>query len=171
MTGDHEIVVQAAGHEPNAFRITIAEGESKELSVAAGPALPASLTPAQPPPVVPDRPEPAAESDDTLAYVLGGIGVAGIVVGSVTGAMIMNKNRTIDAQCNDNNECTDEGLAAVDDAKGLVPISNVAWIVGVVGLGAGTYLLVTSGPSSPGDEGAHGLARPRGIGFQLTGEL
>jgi len=167
--GEHVVEVQASGHEPKKFNITLAEGESKQLEVSVGPALP---TPAPEPviPTSPSQPGPAPETDNTLAYVFGGIGVAGVVVGSITGAMLINKNRTIDAQCNENNQCSDKGLAAVDDAKGLVPISNVAWIVGVVGLGAGTYLLVTSGPSTP-EESQQAITRPRGIGIQLSGEL
>ena len=170
--GEHEIEVITPGHAPKRYAAAVAEGEVKELDVTVGGRLP-ERPEATEAPLVPPRaaPEPVAEPDNSLAYVLGGVGIAGVVVGSITGAMLIDKNRTIDAQCNADNECTEQGLAAVEDAKGLVPISNVAWVVGVVGLGASTYLFVTSGPSAPGDEGAGALRRPHGIGLRLAGDL
>ena len=168
--GDHVVEVRAAGHEPRRYAVAVAEGETKELNVSAGRAL--SGGPVRPnAPATPADREPPAAPDNTLAYVLGGIGVAGVVVGSVTGAMLMSKNRTIDEQCNASNECSPAGLEAVDQAKGLLPISNVAWIVGVVGLGAGTVLLVTSGSPTPPRESTGALVRPRGIGLHVVGEL
>ncbi len=166
--GAHVVEVRAKGHEPRSYRVAMQEGESKELHVTAGAQLPD--VPQQEPRTVPSHIRIQEEPDDTLAYVLGGMGVAGVVVGSVTGMMLWGKNRTIDAQCDARNQCSEEGLEAVDDAKGLLPVSNAAWVVGVVGLGASTYLFVTSGPSSDSREVTSSVPR-QGIGMHLRGEF
>jgi hypothetical protein len=168
--GEHVVEARAPGYEPRRFRVTVSESESKDLQVTVGPRLP------EPPPEkarsTPSQPNTTEVPDDTVAYVLGGIGVAGVIVGSVTGMMLWGKNRTIDAQCNARNECSEDGLEAVDDAKGLLPISNAAWVIGVVGIGASTYLFVTSGPSQPSTTGELTSSVPRqGIGMHLRGEF
>lgn len=165
--GTHVVEVRAPGHEPKRFRFTVAEAESKDLHVTVGPRLPEPTADAPPPSL--DQQLERPDSDRSLAYALGGIGLAGVIVGSVTGAMLWNKNRTIDAQCNDRNQCSSEGLGAVEDAKGLLPVSNVAWIVGVVGLGASTYLFLTSGPSEAGPPGPAQSVVGDGVGVHVRG--
>ncbi len=66
-------------------------------------------------------------------------GIAGLVVGTVTGIMSMSKKREVDRECA-GSACTPEGKAAADSGRTLGNVSTVAFGVGVVGLGAGVVL-------------------------------
>jgi len=88
----------------------------------------------------------------TLGYVLGGVGVAGVAAAAVTGVLLLNAKSTADERCTP--RCIDaagrfdqEGADAVSLGQTLLPINAVSWAVAVLGLGAGTYFIVTS-PSS-----------------------
>lgn len=89
----------------------------------------------------------------TLAYVLGGIGLVGLVTGGVTGALLLDAHSTAEEHCKP--RCIDatgrvdqEGVDAVNLGRTLVPINVIAWGVGIAGLAAGTYLFLTSGKST-----------------------
>jgi hypothetical protein len=79
-----------------------------------------------------------------LGYVLGGIGVAGFITGAVAGALTLQKKGVVSDHC-PNKECDPEGLDAVDSGKTLGVITTAGLITGVVGVGAGTYLIVSAG--------------------------
>jgi hypothetical protein len=171
--GKHVIEVTAPGHEPRTFEIELVESEHKTQAIAPGPAIvepePASA-PTAPEPVRDEGPRDTGTSSggSTLGWVLGGIGVAGLAVATVTGVMILGKNSTASSHC-ENNLCDAEGMDAAQSGKDLIPINTVAWAVGVVGIGSGAVLLLTSGPSSPSGESASRPSPPRGIGIQLGG--
>jgi hypothetical protein len=85
----------------------------------------------------------------TLGFILGGVGIAGLVTATVTGILILGDKSTADEVCRPKCLNADGTLnkSAVDDVnqgKTLVPINFVAWGVGLVGVGVGTYLLLTS---------------------------
>jgi len=106
-------------------------------------------------PTPPTKQAPA--TDLTLAYVAGGIGAAGVVVGLVTGAMLMTNRNKITSHCDAARRCDQAGLDAVDSSKTSVPVNKAAWIVGIVGLGAGTVLFLTASPSDDGVPGMSGV--------------
>jgi hypothetical protein len=85
----------------------------------------------------------------TLGFVLGGIGVAGIAAGAVTGILVLNAKSTADERCTPRCVSADgkpdqEGIDAVNRGNTLIPINAIAFGVGVVGLAAGAYFLLTS---------------------------
>lgn len=171
--GKHVIEVTAPGHEPRTFDIELQESEQKTLAIALGPEIVEPepvLTPNEPQPLRDEGPRDVETSSggSTLGWVLGGIGVAGLAVATVTGVMILGKNSTASSHC-ENNLCDAEGMDAAQGGKDLIPINTVAWAVGVVGVGSGAVLLLTSGPSSPSGESAHRPSPPRGVGIQLGG--
>lgn len=91
----------------------------------------------------------------TLGFVLGGVGVAGLVAAGVTGFMLLDAQSTADDDCTlpsetpDAKRCrTDDGRSAVSRGETLLPINAVAWGVGVVGLAAGTFFILTSSKKS-----------------------
>ena len=87
------------------------------------------------------------EADRTLAYVAGGVGAAGLLVGAVTGFMAMGKANTAEDHCWDTptKGCDQEGVDANSSGKTLAAVSTVGFAVGVVGLGLGTYFILTTG--------------------------
>lgn len=86
----------------------------------------------------------------TLGFVIGGVGLAGIVVGGIFGGLAFAQNGTADANCPFNNGtgCNSTGVSAGSDASTSATISTVAFIAGAVCLGTGVVLVLV-GKSSP----------------------
>jgi len=149
--GEQHVVVELDGRRSEQ-RIAIAKGEKKELVLelpAPEQVAPASAPPAAAAPSAPAR--PTKSRSNALAYVAGGIGLAGIAVGSVTGAMVFGKKGTIDDHC-DGKACDQQGLDAADSAKTLGLVSTIGFGVGAVGLATATVLLLTGSSSeAPAD--------------------
>lgn len=141
--GTHRLVVDADGREPKEFVVTLGERESRALEVMPGPAR------AEQGPVAPLPPEPSSGSGrKTLGYVLAGVGVAGLVTGIVAGVMVLGDKSTVDANCDDDKRCNAEGLDAAERGKTMGIVTTVGLVTGAVGLGAGTYLIVSAAPST-----------------------
>lgn len=169
--GEHVLVVQV-GQARSEQRVALAVGESRELTLQ----LPSSDTsPAsarRDAPAVAAGPEQDAgpqSSSNTLAYVVGGVGVAGVLVGSVTGALVFSKKSTIADHCR-GVDCDQQGLDAADSAKTLGLVSTIGFGVGVAGLATATVLLLSGSKerASPGVS-ASVVARGRGAELGLRG--
>ncbi|MGC4094032.1 MAG: hypothetical protein QM756_40210 [Polyangiaceae bacterium] len=84
----------------------------------------------------------------TVALVAGGIGVVGVVVGSVYGLQASSKWKDAKAGCTSYPYgCSPDALKGADDARGFATLSTVGFIVGGVGLAAGAVLWFTAGSS------------------------
>jgi len=153
--GSHEVVASAPGYLPAKTQVSLSEGSRHSIklklepdpnAVAATPEPPAPVTP--PPQPIPGTPPPAArQKDNTLAYVLLGVGGAGIVVGGITGMMAIQKKGDLD--CPDN-ECRGTDADKLGSAWTMATISTIGFGVGLVSAGVGTVLLFTG----KSDEGA-----------------
>ena len=146
--GEHAISTQLPGGPEHVQKLTIGVGESKQVivefvlprSTGAASAAPAptatssSATPAA---------APSASGLRTWGYAAGGIGLAGVVLGSVTGLMSMNKKKTVDDNC-DGPVCNQQGLSASEDGRTLANVSTVGFAVGIVGIAAGAILLIAA---------------------------
>ena len=136
--GKQTIEVSAPGRQTAVFEVTLAEGQSESLAVEVGP------------PADPGTEDPAGasvsteQSSPTLGYVVGGIGVAGLVVGGVTGVMVLGKKSTVDDNCDANKICNREGADAADAGRTLGTVSTIGFVVGAVGVGLGAYLVLSS---------------------------
>jgi hypothetical protein len=92
---------------------------------------------------------PSTESRrPAAAYVAGGIGLAGLAVGVVTGLMTMHAASTYKDHCNAG-QCDSEGLDAASTGRTLQVVSPIGFAVGAVGIGAGAWLWFTA-PTSNG---------------------
>ncbi|HVJ22252.1 MAG TPA: hypothetical protein VM686_42895, partial [Polyangiaceae bacterium] len=116
--------------------------EQHKLVVEAGDPAASAARAAAPAPA-----EPAAAAADggssarTWGFVVGGVGIAGIVTGAVTGALVLSKKSTVNSEC-DGKQCTAEGVEAGEDGKLFSTVSTVAFAVGVVGVAAGATLIL-----------------------------
>jgi hypothetical protein len=154
--GEHVVVTRTPGQPEERLTLSIAAGDAKRLELPFRPAPPPSTAPAPAPVVEPTArpPEPQAPpSDDggdsqrTLGYVAGGVGLVGLVVGSVTGLLVLDRKATVDAECV-NHACTKEGKQAADSGQSLAAVSTIAFGVGLAGLATGVTLVLTA----PGDQ-------------------
>jgi hypothetical protein len=146
--GSHEVVATAEGYLPAKTNVSLSEGSRHSITlklepdpnaVAAQPAEPVAPPPAPIPPAPPATPPPAAKNN-TLSYVLLGVGAAGIVVGSVTGVMAMGAENDLD--CPDK-ECRGSNIDKLDSANTLALVSTIGFGVGIASAAVGTILLFT----------------------------
>jgi hypothetical protein len=98
------------------------------------------------------RPLAATKIDDagtfrTLAFVAGGVGVAGLAVGTGFGVMAMSQHDDSKELCNAQNQCTPEGGSLRDKAKTSALVSTIGFGVGIAGVAAGAVLFFTLGRS------------------------
>ncbi|HEV8244665.1 MAG TPA: hypothetical protein VGP93_02765, partial [Polyangiaceae bacterium] len=84
--GHFDVLVTAPNSASRTYTIDLAEGETAELDITAGEAVP---PPEEKP--APPAEQPSAGQHRTLTYVLGGVGAAGLVVGTVAGIVTLNK--------------------------------------------------------------------------------
>ena len=105
-------------------------------------AVPASTTGAAAATTVDSTPpEPAAKKSLAPVYVAYGVGGAGLIVGSVTGALAMSKA----SDC-PNKVCNTQ--SDLDSAKSMATVSTISFGVGIAGVAVGTILLLTGKSSS-----------------------
>ena len=162
--GAHTVEASAAGHKPFKTSVTVAkDGEAIEVTV---PKLEAEAPVAPPPPpVTADEPSAAStksadgSSQRTLGFIVGGVGVAGVAVGAVTGLMAIGKANDAKTSCPDDGRCASQAAVdASDSAKTLGLVSTIGFIAGAVGIGAGSVLVFTAPSGNASTKG--GLASP-----------
>jgi hypothetical protein len=154
--GAHGVVVTAPGRAERVYDVALVEAQHLSLDVAPGAAAEPGKEPAPP---LRNKPTTGSRGDRTLAYVLGGIGIAGVVTGTVAGIVTLNKKSTVDDNCNAQKQCTDAGLAAADTGQQWANIATFGFVVGAVGLGAGTYFFLAASPTRDGVTGATATLR------------
>jgi hypothetical protein len=156
--GEHVVVTRLpAGGEVRAT-VTLAFGEAKRLELQ----IPA------PPPAV-EAPGSkhalsanAAGETNTLrqwGWALGGVGLAGVLTGSITGIVVLQKKATVDDHCEET-LCDGEGKKAADSGKTLATVSSVAFGVGLTAVAASIVLLIATEPS-PAKSGQSAGFTPR----------
>ena len=177
--GDHVIVTTAPGRTDVRSTITLAEGEHREVMMVAGPEKPVQADPKSgqgpvaPPPTT-DAPTHGAGW--TAGFVIGGIGVASLVAGGVTGVLVILNSNTRQTQC-PNNMCPDDAAkkkaeAATKAGQLFSIISPIALGVGAAGLGVGIALVATSSSKTPPVSATAALtALPGGAGFMMQGRF
>ncbi|MBK9002156.1 MAG: tetratricopeptide repeat protein [Myxococcales bacterium] len=138
--GKHEVRAEAEGMKPYKESIELAEKDKKHLSV-----LMTELPSEEPAEAPAEKAEPKKSGgSNTLAYVALGVGVVGVGVGAFMGLQAKSTKSDIDAKCQ-NGVCGEDQRDLYDKGKTQANISTAGFIVGAVGLGVGTVLLLTGG--------------------------
>lgn len=147
--GVHTVTVKKAGHVDAKYTIELAEGASRTIDVAPGP------------PDVHSNETPPARGGAlrTAGWIAGGVGVASLGVGLVTGAFALERSNVAHAHCDSSGACDQRGLDALDASKNLGALSTATVAVGA-GLLVGGLLLVVLGKPS-----ASATARPAVVQF------
>jgi hypothetical protein len=138
--GVHHLLVSAPGRRTQAVDVDLAEGRTLQVTVAPGAAADGggTATPA------------SAEQASPGPWIVGGIGVAGLVVGAVTGALVLHDKSAADAGCSDvTKTCTPDAKAAADAGRSLGPVTTVALVAGAAGVAAGAIWLGVRGSGQP----------------------
>jgi hypothetical protein len=160
--GVYAVVVTAPGRQRTEAKITVAEGATASLDVSAGPPAPdVALIP-----VVEPHPSQRGSSH-TAGWVIGGFGVAGLVMGTVAGIATLSHKSTVDDNCNpDTKKCNSTGYDAAQSGKTLGLLTTIGLAAGAAGVGIGAYLLL-SGSSEPTSTRVGAELSPGGATFAV----
>jgi hypothetical protein len=144
--GTHEFIVVSPGRSQRRYSARLAEGARQELTVEPGPPLrkqpvakPASTK-------IDRRNERNASFQRTAGFITAGGGVASLIFSAVAGVLVLDRKQTVDREC-DGASCNDAGLEAADSGRTLSSLSTIAFSVGLLAVGSGTYLILSSRPS------------------------
>jgi hypothetical protein len=164
--GSHTLTASADGYKKwsTTFDVSNASGES----VVDVPELEAEPHAATEPSETHEKPKPTAieentngDTQRTIGLVVGGIGVAGLVVGGIFGGLAFSKKSAADADCPGDNHraCTPQGKQESDDSTAFGNVSTAAFIAGGA-LALGGAVLYFTAP----DHGKVGWSVAPGLG-------
>lgn len=147
--GPHTVRATLDGFLPTEKACLLAEGESMTLRLDLQVDPEKNQAHDEAPKPNPAEPLPAPSTTRrTLAIGALGLGGAALVVGGVTGALVIAKHSSLAGACPDA-RCNHDHSADVDAYRRLGTVSTVSFIVGGVAASAGVILLLTAPKSSP----------------------
>jgi hypothetical protein len=157
--GEHVIVATTPDGVHHETRVTVERGQRRTviLDLSAIPTPSATSTPTATTTTTAtsttnstSTPNPTTTSTAnplrTWAWIAGGIGLAGLAVGSIAGAVVMGDASTIQSQCRPDLSCSPSGLSAASQSRTFAPISDVGFAVGGAGLATALVLFLLPGP-------------------------
>jgi hypothetical protein len=178
--GTHQITASAPGYLQAQSYVTLTEGGRQELTLslvkdpnaaAAAAPPPTPTAPVRPATPISHPPSVPESKPKTAAYVLLGVGAAGLVTGGVTGVMALGKKNDLD--CPDKECPPGTQQDNLDSAKTLALVSTIGFGVGIAGAVVGTILLVSGGKSESPQTATLPRTRPyvRGNTIGLEGSF
>jgi hypothetical protein len=162
--GRHSIRVTADGFVSAGRSVTLSEAQEQELTIQleAPPQVDLQETPA-------DAAAPAEAEhrrSDLPMWIAFGAGGAGIVFGSVTGIIALNKHGKLEDECKlgpEKNDCPPAQEDELSSYHTFATLSSVGFGVGLAGAATGVILLLTNKGSAPTTTGA-GITPRIGLG-------
>lgn len=174
--GQYVVKASAPGKTPWETKVAV-EGEGAVINVEVPPLEPRRGAPGPAPPQGTPRPPsaPAAPAprppipDDAgaqrprgwqlpLGGVALGLGAAGLGVGTTLG--FVAKSTADDADCNDADACTEDGLETRRKARGQGDIGTAVFVAGAVLAAGGVVLVITAPSDKAAKRAAAGQPRP-----------
>lgn len=140
--GEHRFTFEAEGLRRADKAIVMHEGERNRLEHIV---LDLGRAPIRTDSAAPSA--PAGNSQRIIALAVGGVGVVGLVIGSVLGLVSKsNYDHALQAECgnNPNGGCSPEGIADGKSAHGQAAASTVAFVAGGALLAGGAVLYFTA---------------------------
>ena len=158
--GSYTVTASAPGRRPWKTTVDVAEAEFKsvqvpELEPEAAPAPAPELPPAPravveaPPAAPPVAAPPPATGGHAVGWIIGGTGVAALAVGAGFGLASFSSYHDAESLCPSHRNCSIDALSARSSATARAWVSNVAFGVGLVGTGIGTWLLLSGRHAAP----------------------
>jgi serine/threonine-protein kinase len=175
--GPHAVDATASGRKPWHGQVTV-DGPAAQASLEV-PVLEAGPAPEAPPVAapapalaaapVPPPPPSNGTGQRVIGAIIGGVGVVGVALGAVFGAMAKSDNDDAGKQCLTDTACTPQALTLTTSAKHEATGSTVGFIAGGALLATGVVVFLTAphagatpttglGVSPLVGEGAAGLA-------------
>ena len=160
--GDHEFKFEVAGEAPVVKHFVILEGAQsrREEIVVGAPPLPETTA---------ERPHGRPLSTPrVLAVVSGGVGLAAIAAGAITGELAISHADATKSNCpfdGTKDRCNASALNDMNQAKGLALASDVSFGVGALGVIGAVVLWVVGAPHAPP---ATGFSDPKSWYWGIT---
>jgi len=181
--GQHTFTFATAGRPPYDQSFLIIEGQKDRHETITLPAT-APASPPPPPataPVVGTADEATTHSSPmkAVAFVLGGVGLATVIVGAVTAVVADSKWHDSESECASTTQCPNHAQSVNDHntASSLAAVSTVTLIAGGAALAAGVTLFFVA-PKATDEKPAQGLSLrvdpllgPGVEGFELEGHF
>jgi hypothetical protein len=137
--GEHVVRVSVPGRTVREMKFVLVKSEKRTLDLE----LPEESSIATPAPIrITDRPG-VGNGWRTAAIVVGSAGLAGIIVGGVTGGIAISKKSIVDQECN-GIRCTLAGKEAGDAGRMIANASTVGFALGLAGTAASAVLWFTA---------------------------
>jgi hypothetical protein len=164
--GEHTLTATAAGKTPWSSHVVATAGAVAAVTVPALEIDPASHAP-------PEASSSDGSTQRTVGFVLGGLGVVGLGIGTVSGLTALSKGDRSKEVCPTSGVCADEGArGANDDARSAATVSTIAFVAGGALLATGIVLVVlapsSSSSSSSSRASASLRASPQALWLQGT---
>jgi hypothetical protein len=182
--GDHLITTAAPGGALSELRLKLARGQQLRLvlTVVAAPVAATPLAGSSPgAPSTPPLPVVATDAHPTsgrrvTAYVTGGVGLAGLIVGGVLGGLALGQKSIVDASCTPTADpgtlgCHHEGYQASRNLQQLGLWSTVGFAAGLAGGVVAVVLFATEPAKAKTDGAASGPRRPASRTITATAGL
>jgi hypothetical protein len=158
--GAHAILASAPGHKTwqTQARVdgpgTKASVEIPALASDSKPALhavEAVPAPSAPPPPPSSSPPSSAggSTQRVLGVVVAGVGLAGVVVGSVFGVIAKSQESDATPHCS-GTECDAAGISALNQAHSAATVSTIGFVAGAAAIAAGVVIYLVAPRGSPG---------------------
>jgi hypothetical protein len=155
--GSHAVKATAAGFAPAERSFAIAEGGQQTVQIPmqreAADTPPAHEEPKAEEPALTPPVQDSSSIRTPLGVVALGVGATGLVVGGVTGVIVLAKHASLSDSC-PGGHCSPDQTGALSTYRTFADVSTVATIVGVVGTAAGLTILLTA-PSKSGQVGVY----------------
>jgi len=145
--GEHYVMIDSPNRARLDRRFFINKGENKTVELEVAPSTGTDkpsrfVKPVEPVPTYLPPLNPGMPARRVAAYVIGGVGVAGVLVGAITGAVTWGQKSPIDENCS-GKFCNADGEAAKDLAAVSGTVSTVSWAVGLAGIATSAVLFLT----------------------------
>lgn len=146
--GQYTVTVVAPGYKDRDYAVRMKEGESTVIVVEQGEALPKPRPPSKP--VAPPPQQVGLGKLQIAGLAVGGVGVAGLVVGAVTGMMAVSRKGQLEGECPVPTNCSKEGMALAREGTQLGTVSTVGLAVGggALVLGAAAFAVRLGTPAA-----------------------
>jgi hypothetical protein len=160
--GTHTFHFEMADGTSGDQQVLVLEGEKARVITYSVPVTPGGGS-TEPPKNQPDQ--PSSGGSKTLAYVVGGVGVASLAVGIIVGAMGSSQASSDKSTGGCAPNCSDDEVSSI---KTKLIVSDIFIPVGIVGIGAGVALYLLSGNGHASASTSTGLNLSHGVRFDAS---
>lgn len=150
--GHHRVVIQADGFNPTAAELDLPSGEVRQLRLALTPAVAGRPAVVQPGPggLAPVSGDEGTRRSNVPAFVLMGVGGAGMIVGAAFGAMALKDKSNFNANPTQSGADTEHRDAKIADAA----------LFGGLGIAVVGVVLLATNLGGPSQQASRGFVLP-----------